>query len=96
MCLHCKTTASRFLRMILRPSSLQYDEAARHLESECVSALLKLGFQFKRQHGSHIILRRENRLLRQSYQIIQNWTPGRCARYCDKQVLTAEQFLSLL
>lgn len=26
---------------------------------DCVSALLKLGFHFKRQHGSHIILRRE-------------------------------------
>ena len=26
---------------------------------ECVSALLKLGFQVKRQHGSHIILRRD-------------------------------------
>jgi predicted RNA binding protein YcfA (HicA-like mRNA interferase family) len=26
---------------------------------DCVSALLKLGFQFKRQHGSHMILRRD-------------------------------------
>jgi predicted RNA binding protein YcfA (HicA-like mRNA interferase family) len=26
---------------------------------DCVSALLKLGFQVKRQHGSHIILRRD-------------------------------------
>lgn len=26
---------------------------------ECVSALLKLGFQVKRQHGSHIIFRRD-------------------------------------
>ena len=26
---------------------------------ECVAALLKLGFHFKRQHGSHIILRRD-------------------------------------
>lgn len=25
-----------------------------------VSALLKFGFEFKRQHGSHIILRRES------------------------------------
>ena len=27
---------------------------------ECVSAPLKLGFYVKRQHGSHIILRRDN------------------------------------
>jgi predicted RNA binding protein YcfA (HicA-like mRNA interferase family) len=27
---------------------------------ECVSALLKFGFRVKRQHGSHIILRRDN------------------------------------
>ncbi len=26
---------------------------------DCASILLKLGFQFKRQHGSHIILRRD-------------------------------------
>jgi predicted RNA binding protein YcfA (HicA-like mRNA interferase family) len=26
---------------------------------DCVTALLKAGFIFKRQHGSHIILRRE-------------------------------------
>jgi len=26
---------------------------------DCVSALLKLGFQLKRQHGSQIILRRD-------------------------------------
>jgi predicted RNA binding protein YcfA (HicA-like mRNA interferase family) len=27
---------------------------------ECVRALKKTGFEVKRQHGSHIILRREN------------------------------------
>ncbi|MBN1695416.1 type II toxin-antitoxin system HicA family toxin [candidate division WOR-3 bacterium] len=27
---------------------------------ECVKALLKMGFYFKRQHGSHIILRKDN------------------------------------
>jgi len=27
---------------------------------QCVSALLKLGFVIRRQHGSHIILRRES------------------------------------
>ena len=27
---------------------------------DCVAALLKAGFVFKRQHGSHIILRRDN------------------------------------
>ncbi|MCX7048902.1 MAG: type II toxin-antitoxin system HicA family toxin [Candidatus Sumerlaeota bacterium] len=27
---------------------------------ECVKALLKAGFVFKRQHGSHIILRRDD------------------------------------
>jgi predicted RNA binding protein YcfA (HicA-like mRNA interferase family) len=26
---------------------------------DCVSALLKAGFQIKRQHGSHVILRRD-------------------------------------
>jgi predicted RNA binding protein YcfA (HicA-like mRNA interferase family) len=27
---------------------------------ECVRSLKKIGFEVKRQHGSHIILRREN------------------------------------
>ena len=27
---------------------------------ECVKALAKVGFRFKRQQGSHIVLRREN------------------------------------
>ena len=27
---------------------------------ECVTALAKVGFRFKRQQGSHIVLRREN------------------------------------
>ena len=27
---------------------------------DCVKALLKAGFSFKRQHGSHIILRRDD------------------------------------
>jgi predicted RNA binding protein YcfA (HicA-like mRNA interferase family) len=27
---------------------------------DCVKALTKIGFEFKRQHGSHIILRRQN------------------------------------
>lgn len=27
---------------------------------ECVKALLKAGFYFKRQHGSHFVLRRDN------------------------------------
>lgn len=26
---------------------------------DCVKALYKIGFEFKRQHGSHIILRRD-------------------------------------
>lgn len=27
---------------------------------DCVKALTKIGFEFKRQHGSHIILRRQS------------------------------------
>jgi predicted RNA binding protein YcfA (HicA-like mRNA interferase family) len=30
---------------------------------DCVSALIKYGFRVKRQHGSHIILRRDNPFL---------------------------------
>lgn len=43
----------------LRLSSLRYDQTASNIGRDCVSALLKFGFQIKRQHGSHIILRRD-------------------------------------
>lgn len=32
----------------------------RVAEKECIKALSKAGFSFKRQEGSHIILRRDN------------------------------------
>lgn len=51
--------AAQFPQKTLRLSSSQYDQAASNIGRDCVSALPKLGFQFKRQHDSHIIVRRE-------------------------------------
>jgi predicted RNA binding protein YcfA (HicA-like mRNA interferase family) len=38
---------------------LRYDQTARVSGQQCVASLLKTGFQIKRQHGGHIILRRD-------------------------------------
>src|SRR5260370_2511094 len=45
----------QFPPIVLTLSLSRHDQAASNLGPDCVSALLKLGFQVKRQHGSHII-----------------------------------------
>jgi len=47
---------------------------------DCVKALGKAGFYFKRQEGSHIILRRDALSLRSSFPITRNWIEALYAR----------------
>ena len=37
-----------------------YEQIARGFRHDCVEALEKMGFYFKRQEGSHIVLRRDD------------------------------------
>src|SRR6266436_4526729 len=52
--------------------------------TSCVSALLKLGFQIKRQHGSHIILRCDVHSRRWSCQITRSSTLVLRVQSCAK------------
>lgn len=53
---------------------------------ECVKALTKIGFYEKRQHGSHIILRRDVPFAQLVCQTTKNLTAGLYERFCDKRI----------
>jgi len=63
---------------------------------ECVSALLKLGFQLKRQHGSHIILRREDPHTQVVVPDHSELDTGTLRSILRQAAITPEQFLSVL
>lgn len=63
---------------------------------ECIKALLKPGFYFKRQHGSHIILRRDNpftQLVIPNHKELDKGTLRAIIRQAD---LSIEEFIKLL
>ncbi len=63
---------------------------------KCVRALQKAGFYEKRQHGSHIILRRDNpfaQLVVPDHKELDRGTPRAIIRQAN---LTADEFNSLL
>jgi predicted RNA binding protein YcfA (HicA-like mRNA interferase family) len=63
---------------------------------ECVKALGKAGFYFKRQHGSHIILRRDNpfaQLVVPNHKELDKSTLRAIIRQAD---LGMEEFIKLL
>ena len=63
---------------------------------DCVSALEKAGFHLKRQHGSHIILRRDDpfsQLVVPDHKELDRGTSRATIRQAD---LTIEQFNELL
>ena len=63
---------------------------------ECVAALTKIGFQFKRQNGSHIILRRElpfAQVVVPDHKELDRGTLRSILRHAG---LTIEEFVSLL
>jgi len=63
---------------------------------DCVSALLKLGFQTKRQHGSHIILRRDNPFAQVVVPDHSELDTGTLRSILRQSGVTAEQLLGLL
>jgi len=63
---------------------------------ECVSALLKLGFQFKRQHGSHIILRRESPFAQVVVPDHSELDTGTLRSILRQASLSVEQLLAVL
>ena len=63
---------------------------------ECIKALLKSDLYFKRQHGSHIILRRDNpftQLVVPNHKELDKGTLRAIIRQAD---LSIEEFIKLL
>jgi predicted RNA binding protein YcfA (HicA-like mRNA interferase family) len=63
---------------------------------ECAKALSKLGFQLLRQHGSHLVLRRNTpfaQLVVPEHKVLDRGTLRAIIRQAD---LTVEEFLKLL
>ena len=63
---------------------------------ECVAALRKAGFQLKRQHGSHIILRRENPFAQVVVPDHQELDTGTLRAILRQAGLSPDQFEALL
>ena len=63
---------------------------------ECAAALFKAGFYLKRQHGSHMILRRDNPLAQvvvPDHKVLDRGTLRAIIRQAG---LTVEEFVALL
>ncbi len=63
---------------------------------DCVSALLKLGFREKRQHGSHIVLRRENPFAQVVVPDHSELDTGTLRAILRQAGITTEQLLDVL
>jgi predicted RNA binding protein YcfA (HicA-like mRNA interferase family) len=63
---------------------------------DCVSALLKSGFREKRQHGSHIVLRRENPFAQVVVPDHSELDTGTLRAILRQAGITTEQLLDVL
>jgi predicted RNA binding protein YcfA (HicA-like mRNA interferase family) len=63
---------------------------------DCVAALLKAGFHFKRQHGSHIILRRDTPFAQGVVPDHSELDTGTLRSILRQSNLSAEDFLKLI
>lgn len=63
---------------------------------DCVAALVKAGFQFKRQRGSHIILRRETPFAQVVIPDHSELDTGTLRSIIRQSGISSEEFLQLL
>ena len=63
---------------------------------ECVKALKKNGFYFKRQHGSHIILRKDNPLQQTVVPDHKELDRGTLRSIIRQSGLSVDEFIKLL
>ena len=63
---------------------------------DCLKALQKIGFEFKRQNGSHITLIRDNPHGRVTVPNHKPLKPGMLYRIIRDAGLTVEEFIDLL
>jgi predicted RNA binding protein YcfA (HicA-like mRNA interferase family) len=63
---------------------------------QCVAALLKKGFRFKRQNGSHIILRRDDPFAQVVIPDHKSLDRGTLRSILRQSGMTTEEFITLL
>jgi predicted RNA binding protein YcfA (HicA-like mRNA interferase family) len=63
---------------------------------QCVAALLRKGFQFKRQNGSHIILRRDQPFAQVVVPDHKTLDRGTLRSILRQAGMTTEEFVTLL
>ena len=63
---------------------------------ECVNALFKVGFSLRRQHGSHMILRRENPFAQLVVPDHKELDRGTLRAIIRQASLSVDQFVDLL
>jgi predicted RNA binding protein YcfA (HicA-like mRNA interferase family) len=63
---------------------------------ECTAALLKAGFYLKRQHGSHLVLRRDNPFAQVMVPDHQELDRGTLRAIIRQAGLSVDQFVGLL
>jgi len=63
---------------------------------QCVAALLKEGFQFKRQNGSHMILRRDEPFAQVVVPDHKSLDRGTLRSILRQAGMTTEEFITLL
>ncbi len=63
---------------------------------ECVDALLKMGFSFRRQSGSHIVLRRESPFAQVVVPNHDNLDRGTLRAILRQADISVEKFVTML
>jgi predicted RNA binding protein YcfA (HicA-like mRNA interferase family) len=63
---------------------------------ECVKALEKIGFYFKRQEGSHVILRRDDPFAQTSVPLHKELDRGTLRSLIRQAGLSVDEFVNLL
>ena len=63
---------------------------------ECIRALEKLGFYFKRQEGSHVILRRDDPFAQASVPLHKELDRGTLRAIIRQAGLSVDEFANLL
>ncbi len=75
---------------------LQYEQTAKVSGRECINALEKAGFYFKRQEGSHVILRRDDPFAQIVVPDHKELDRGTLRAIIRQAELTVDEFLKYL
>ena len=84
-------------KIIFRPFLWQYEQVATNLrQGLCFNALTKSGFYLKRQHGNHMILRRDDPFSQVVVPDHRELDRGTLRAIIRQAGLSVDEFISLL